>query len=80
MFLKIVRAVYAFSCKRWENAKDMKGNERGTQAGNNLNIFQNQFIGEMRKEAIRIQSYNNIKHENIVIAKMNLIMSHKACI
>lgn len=55
--------------KDGKNAKDMKGNERGTQAGNNLNIFQNQFIGEMRKEAIRIQSYNNIKHENIVIAK-----------
>lgn len=54
--------------KDGKNARDLKGKERTTQAGQNLNIFQNRFIGEMSKDAIRIQSYNHIKHEDVVIA------------
>ena len=55
--------------KDGKNAADSyTGQDMGAQAGTNFNIIGNEFIGKMKKDAIHIRSYNNIKHNNIFIA------------
>lgn len=67
-FKDCIGGIRFLAVKDGKNARDLKGKQRSTQAGKNLNIYQNEFIGTMQKYAIRIQSYNNIKHEDILIA------------
>ncbi|MGD3158180.1 glycosyl hydrolase family 28-related protein [Staphylococcus cohnii] len=55
--------------KDGKNAQDLTGKVRTTQSGSNLYIYQNHFIGHMSKDAIRVQSYHNVKHKNIFIAQ-----------
>ncbi|WP_261721859.1 glycoside hydrolase family 55 protein [Staphylococcus equorum] len=69
IFKNCAGGVRFLAVKDGKNAKDLKGKQRSTQAGCNLNIYQNKFVGTIEKYAIRIQSYNNIKHKNIFIAQ-----------
>ena len=63
---------YSFlAVKDGKNAQDLSGRLCNTQAGENLNIYRNTFIGPMTKEAIRVQSYNKVMHKKIVIAHNN---------
>lgn len=68
IFKNCAGGIRFLAVKDGKNAKDLKGKERGTQAGSNLNIYQNSFVGKMSKESIRIQSYNKIKHQTVLIA------------
>ncbi|WP_436861162.1 glycosyl hydrolase family 28-related protein [Staphylococcus caeli] len=67
-FKNCVGGIRFLAVKDGKNAKDLKGVERTTQAGRNLNIFENTFIGTMHNDAIHIRSYNQIQHQNILIA------------
>jgi len=69
VFKNCVGGLRFLAVKDGKNAQDLKGNVRPTQAGKNLYIYRNQFLGYMAKDAIRIQSYNNIKHNRVLIAQ-----------
>ena len=68
IFKNCAGGIRFLAVKDGKNAKDLKGKEQGTQAGSNLSICQNGFIGKMSKESIRIQSYNDVKHQTVLIA------------
>lgn len=68
-FINCAGGIRFLAVKEGKNAKDLNGKERTTQAGSDLNIYQNHFTGVMKNDAIRIQSYNNVKHEKILIAQ-----------
>ena len=51
-----------------KNAADMTGQVREAQSGQNLNIFDNVFIGAMKDPAILIKSYQNAQHDGVLIA------------
>ncbi|MCG7339895.1 glycoside hydrolase family 55 protein [Staphylococcus sp. ACRSN] len=67
-FINCVGGIRFLAVKDGKNAQDLKGRNQMTQAGENLNIYNNEFIGGMSKDAIRIQSYNDVKHKHVVIA------------
>ncbi|SCT18984.1 glycosyl hydrolase family 28-related protein [Staphylococcus caeli] len=67
-FDNCVGGIRFLAVKDGKNAKDLKGVERTTQAGKNLNIYENTFLDKMEKDAIHVQSYNLVKHDGIVIA------------
>ena len=69
--LLIVLEAFVFSSKRWQKCARFIRRLCNTQAGENLNIYRNTFIGPMTKEAIRVQSYNKVMHKKIVIAHNN---------
>lgn len=70
-FINCVGGIRFLAVKDGKNAQDLSGRLCNTQAGENLNIYRNTFIGPMTKEAIRVQSYNKVMHKKIVIAHNN---------
>lgn len=58
--------------KDGKNAKDLDGIEQPSQAGGNLNIYNNEFKGVMKHDAIHIRNYNNVKHQGVVITQNSL--------
>lgn len=55
--------------KDGKNAADVStGQVQKTQAGDNLTVTGNHFEGEMKRDAIHVRSYNNVKHTNVFIA------------
>ena len=48
-----------------------------TQAGDNLTVTGNHFEGEMKRDAIHVRSYNNVKHTNVLLQVIRLIIRHK---
>ncbi|UUY79790.1 glycoside hydrolase family 55 protein [Staphylococcus haemolyticus] len=55
--------------KDGKNAADpVTGKVMESQAGENFSVIGNHFIGEMKKDAIHIRSYNNVKHQQVFIA------------
>lgn len=68
-FINCVGGIRYLAVRDGENAADiLTGQDQGSQAGMNMNIIGNQFIGPMDKDAIHIRSYNNVKHQQIFIA------------
>lgn len=53
--------------KDGKNATNQQGYDMGTQAGCNCHIYQNEFKGEMKKDAIHIRSYHSVPHENVLV-------------
>ncbi|UDI77910.1 pectate lyase [Staphylococcus taiwanensis] len=55
--------------KDGKNAADVvTGQVIGTQAGENFSVIGNTFTGHMKRDAIHIRSYNNVKHQQVFIA------------
>ncbi|MCU5746190.1 glycoside hydrolase family 55 protein [Staphylococcus sp. SQ8-PEA] len=54
---------------RGKNSADMKGQVQSVQAGENLNIWKNVFIGKMDNPAILIKSYEGVPHNQVLIAE-----------
>ncbi|WP_251519068.1 MULTISPECIES: glycosyl hydrolase family 28-related protein [Staphylococcus] len=67
-FINCNGGIRYLAVKEGKNARDLKGKERSTQAGKHLYIYNNDFEGHMKKDAVHIQSYNCVKHQDIVIA------------
>ena len=51
-----------------KSADPVTGKVMESQAGENFSVIGNHFIGEMKKDAIHIRSYNNVKHQQVFIA------------
>ena len=55
--------------KDGKNAADpITGQVMETQAGENFNVIGNTFIGKMKRDAIHIRSYHNVRHQHVFIA------------
>ncbi|MCJ1655994.1 glycoside hydrolase family 55 protein [Staphylococcus sp. NRL 16/872] len=55
--------------KDGKNAADpVTGRVQASQAGENFSVIGNIFKGEMKRDAIHVRSYNNVKHANIFVA------------
>jgi polygalacturonase len=57
--------------KDGKNAKDLDGIEQPSQAGENLNIYNNEFKGKMKYDAVHVRNYNDVKHKHVTIAQNN---------
>ena len=61
-----------------EKCRDpVTGKVMESQVGENFSVIGNHFIGEMKKDAIHIRSYNNVKHRKCLSPVILLIKHHK---